>query len=78
MLNISLIKDVRAQCARTMLTPSLITENDTLYMFFGTPEDDKQDQWTLQFFLNYVDLGMNVQEALDAPTVHTNHFPGGF
>jgi gamma-glutamyltranspeptidase/glutathione hydrolase len=62
----------------TTLTPSLVTENGTQFMVFGTPGADKQDQWTLQFFLNYVDFGMNVQEALDAPTVHTNHFPGSF
>ena len=30
---------------------------------------------TIQFFLNHVDFGMNLQEALDAPTVHTTHFP---
>ena len=35
----------------------------------------RQDQWTLQFFLNYVDFGMNLQQALDAPTVHSVHFP---
>jgi gamma-glutamyltranspeptidase/glutathione hydrolase len=62
----------------TTLTPSLVTENDIQYMVFGTPGDDKQDQWTLQFFLNYVDFKMNLQESLDAPTVHINHFPGSF
>jgi gamma-glutamyltranspeptidase/glutathione hydrolase len=48
------------------------------YMAFGTPGGDRQDQWTLQFFLNHLEFGMNVQEALDAPTVHTSHFPGSF
>ncbi len=47
-------------------------------MVFGTPGGDSQDQWTLQFFLNVVDFGMNVQEAIDAPTVHTTHFPSSF
>ena len=47
-------------------------------MVFGTPGGDCQDQWTLQFFLNYVDFGMNVQEALDAPSVHSVHFPSSF
>lgn len=62
----------------TTLTPSLVTRNGEQYMVFGTPGGDKQDQWTLQFFLNYVIFGMSVQEALDAPTVHTSHFPASF
>ena len=47
-------------------------------MAFGTPGGDQQDQWTLQFFLNVVDFGMDLQQALDAPTVHSAHFPGSF
>jgi len=62
----------------TTLTPSLALKDGRQYMAFGTPGGDRQDQWTLQFFLNHVEFGMNVQEALDAPTVHTNHFPGSF
>jgi gamma-glutamyltranspeptidase/glutathione hydrolase len=62
----------------TTLTPSLVMKEDNPFMTFGTPGGDNQDQWTLQFFLNYVDFGMNIQEALDAPTIHINHFPGSF
>jgi gamma-glutamyltranspeptidase/glutathione hydrolase len=62
----------------TTLTPSLVTQGGEPYMVFGTPGGDRQDQWTLQFFLNYVVFDMNVQEALDAPTAHTNHFPASF
>jgi gamma-glutamyltranspeptidase/glutathione hydrolase len=47
-------------------------------MVFGTPGGDSQDQWTLQFFLSYVDFGMNIQVAIDAPTVHSVHFPSSF
>jgi gamma-glutamyltranspeptidase/glutathione hydrolase len=43
-------------------------------MAFGTLGGDDQDQWTLQFFLNYIDFGMNLQEAIDAPTFNTAHF----
>ena len=28
--------------------------------------------------MNHVDFGMNLQEALDAPTVHSTHFPSSF
>jgi len=62
----------------TTLTPSLALRDGRQYMAFGTPGGDRQDQWTLQFFLNHVEFGMNVQMALDAPTVHTNHFPASF
>jgi len=63
---------------RATLTPSLVTRDGDPFMVFGTPGGDCQDQWTLQFFLNYVDFDMNLQEALDAPTVHSVHFPSSF
>ena len=63
---------------RATLTPSLVTKDGDPFMVFGTPGGDCQDQWTLQFFLNYADFGMNIQEALDAPTVHSVHFPSSF
>ena len=62
----------------TTLTPSLVTKEGDPYMVFGTPGGDMQDQWTSQFLLNYVVFEMNIQEALDAPTVHTTHVPGSF
>lgn len=63
---------------RTTLTPSLVTRGGRPWMVFGTPGGDQQDQWTLQFFLNVVEFGMSVQEALDAPTFHSQHFPSSF
>jgi gamma-glutamyltranspeptidase/glutathione hydrolase len=63
---------------RATLTPTLALHDNEPYMAFGTPGGDAQDQWTLQYFLNIVDFGMNVQEALDAPSVHTLHFPSSF
>jgi gamma-glutamyltranspeptidase/glutathione hydrolase len=63
---------------RATLSPSLVTKDGQPFMVFGTPGADAQDQWTLQFFLNQVEFGMNLQEALDAPTVHSEHFPSSF
>jgi gamma-glutamyltranspeptidase/glutathione hydrolase len=63
---------------RTTLTPSLVMKDGKPFMVFGTPGGDQQDQWTLQFFLNYVDFGMNIQEAIDAPSVDSVHFPSSF
>ena len=63
---------------RATLTPTMVTRDGAPFMAFGTPGGDSQEQWTLQFFLNHVNFGMNLQEALDAPTVHTTHFPSSF
>jgi gamma-glutamyltranspeptidase/glutathione hydrolase len=63
---------------RTTLTPSLVMKDGKPYLVFGTPGGDQQDQWTLQFFLNHVDFGMNLQAAIDEPTFHSVHFPSSF
>ncbi len=63
---------------RTTLTPSLVLRDGKPWLVFGTPGGDQQDQWTLQFFLNYVVFGMNLQEAIDAPTFHSVHHPSSF
>ena len=63
---------------RATLTPTLVTRDGAPFMAFGTPGGDSQEQWTLQFFLNHIDFGMNLQEALDAPSVHSTHFPSSF
>ncbi len=63
---------------RSTLTPSLVTKDGKPWMVFGTPGGDAQDQWTLQFFLNYVEFGMNLQEAIDKPTFVCEHFRDSF
>jgi gamma-glutamyltranspeptidase/glutathione hydrolase len=63
---------------RTTLTPSVATRNGEPFLSFGTPGGDQQDQWTLQFLLNLVDFGMDVQEAIEAPRFSTAHFPSTF
>ncbi len=63
---------------RTTLTPSLALRDGEPYLAFGTPGGDQQDQWSLAFFLNHVLFGMNLQEAIDAPAFHTDHFPSSF
>ncbi len=63
---------------RTTLSPSLAMEKGEPYLAFGTPGGDQQDQWSLQFFLNVVDFGMNLQTAIEAPKFSTAHFPSTF
>jgi gamma-glutamyltranspeptidase/glutathione hydrolase len=60
---------------RTTLTPSLVRRDGKPFMAFGTMGLDQQDQWTLQFFLNVVDFGMSLQEAIEAPKFSSRHFP---
>jgi len=63
---------------RTTLTPSLALREGEPYLAFGTPGGDQQDQWSLNFFLTHVHFGLNLQEAIDAPNFHTEHFPSSF
>src|SRR5271155_4124022 len=63
---------------RTTLSPSLAMVKTEPYLAFGTPGGDQQDQWTLQFFLNVVDFGMDLQAAIEAPKFSTAHFPSTF
>jgi gamma-glutamyltranspeptidase / glutathione hydrolase len=63
---------------RTTLSPTLARRDGEPYIAFGTPGGDQQDQWSLLFFLSHVHFGLNLQEAIDAPAFHTNHFPTSF
>ena len=63
---------------RTTLTPSLATREGRPWMAFGSPGGDSQDQWALQFFLNVVEFGMSLQEAAEAPTFYSTHWPNSF
>jgi gamma-glutamyltranspeptidase/glutathione hydrolase len=63
---------------RTTLSPTLVLRNGEPELVLGTPGGDQQDQWTLHAFLNHAVLGMNLQEAIDAPEHHTDHFPSSF
>jgi len=63
---------------RTTLSPSLALRDGQPYLAFGTPGGDQQDQWTLAVFLNHAVFGMNLQEAIDFPAFHTDHFPSSF
>ena len=68
---------------RTTLCPGLALRDGQPYLAWGTPGGDQQEQWALHVFLNHVDRGLNLQEAIDAPDFHTDHlissfYPRGF
>jgi gamma-glutamyltranspeptidase/glutathione hydrolase len=63
---------------RTTLSPSFALRDGKAWMAFGTPGGEQQDQWSLTLFLRMVHHGMNIQEAIDAPSFHTEHWPSSF
>jgi gamma-glutamyltranspeptidase/glutathione hydrolase len=63
---------------RTTLSPTMALRDGEPYMAWGSPGGDQQDQWTTQFFLRHVHANMNLQEAIDAPAWHSEHFPISF
>uniref|UniRef100_A0A9E7ZKZ5 Gamma-glutamyltransferase family protein n=1 Tax=Bosea sp. NBC_00436 TaxID=2969620 RepID=A0A9E7ZKZ5_9HYPH len=63
---------------RTTLTPSIAFEHGKPRLAFGTPGGDQQEQWQLGLFLRRVHHGLNLQEAIDLPLFHTQHFPSSF
>lgn len=63
---------------RTTLSPSMALRDGKPALAFGTPGGDQQDQWQPQLFLKLVHHGMNLQEAIDGPAWHTEHFPSSF
>ncbi|WP_220446874.1 gamma-glutamyltransferase family protein [Nonomuraea deserti] len=63
---------------RTTLSPSFALRDGRPWLAFGTPGGDQQDQWSPNFFLSVVHGGLNLQEAIDAPMFHSEHFPSSF
>ncbi len=64
---------------RTTLSPSLAQLSDGRRMAFGTPGGDQQDQWPVSFLLDLLDFGVrDLQQAIDAPTLHSLHMPSSF
>ncbi len=63
---------------RTTLSPTMALRDDEPYLSWGSPGGDGQDQWITQMFLRHVHCGMNLQESIDAPAWHSEHFPSSF
>ncbi len=64
---------------RTTLTPTLVLdEEDRGYLACGTPGGDQQDQWQVTFLLRHLLHGTGLQEAIEAPAFHSEHWPNSF
>ena len=57
---------------RVTLTPTLAMKDGKPYLAWAVQGGDTQDQNLLQCFLNMVEFGMTVQEAVEAPNINTN------
>jgi gamma-glutamyltranspeptidase/glutathione hydrolase len=63
---------------RATLTPAMALKDGKPYISFAVQGGDSQDQNLLQFFLNMVEFGMTVQEAVEAPNINTFQLRGSF
>jgi gamma-glutamyltranspeptidase/glutathione hydrolase len=60
---------------RSTLQATLVTKDGEPFMVTGSPGGDDQVMRTMQTFLNVVDFGMNIQQAIEAPRWSTRSFP---
>jgi gamma-glutamyltranspeptidase/glutathione hydrolase len=60
---------------RSTLQSTLVMKDGLPAMVMGSPGGDDQCLRTLQTFLNMVEFGMNVQQAIEAPRWTTRSFP---
>ena len=63
---------------RVTLTPTLALKDGKPFLSFAVQGGDSQDQNLLQFFLNVVEFGMNVQEAVEAPNLNSFQMRSSF
>jgi gamma-glutamyltranspeptidase / glutathione hydrolase len=66
------------QRPRATLTPSMALRDGKPLMAFSVQGGDSQDQNLLQFFLNMVEFGMNVQEAAEAHNITSYQMQSSF
>jgi gamma-glutamyltranspeptidase/glutathione hydrolase len=63
---------------RATLTPGLALKDGRPYLSFAVQGGDTQDQNLLQFFLNVVEYGMNVQQATEAANINSYQMRSSF
>lgn len=64
---------------RTTLSPTLVLDGyGRASLACGTPGGDQQDQWQSAFLIRHLVHGMGMQEAIEAPAFHSEHWPNSF
>lgn len=57
------------------MSPTIVTKDGKTFMVFGSPGGSRIITIGLQVFLNVVDFGMTIQEAVNAPRIHHQWLP---
>jgi gamma-glutamyltranspeptidase/glutathione hydrolase len=60
------------------LSPSMVLRGGTPWMSLGTPGGEQQDQWQPVMLLRMLHHKLNIQQSIDAPNFHTEHWPSSF
>ncbi len=63
---------------RATLTPTIALKDGRPFVSVAVQGGDSQDQNTLQFLLNIVEFGMNVQQAVEAANINSYQMRGSF
>jgi len=64
---------------RSTLSPTLVLDAaGTARLACGTPGGDQQDQWQTLFLIRHLVHGQSMQEAIEAPAFHSEHWPNSF
>ncbi|MCR9221098.1 MAG: gamma-glutamyltransferase [Alphaproteobacteria bacterium] len=64
---------------RSTLSPTLALDADgAARLACGTPGGDQQDQWQTAMLIRHLVHGMGLQEAIEAPGFHSEHWPNSF
>ena len=57
------------------MSPTIVTKDGKTFMVFGSPGGSRIITIGLQVFLNVVEYGMTIQEAVNAPRIHHQWLP---
>jgi gamma-glutamyltranspeptidase/glutathione hydrolase len=63
---------------RITLTPTILTKDGKPSLAIATPGGDSQDQQNLNVLLAWVDFGLPIQEAIEAPRFNSEHMRNSF
>ena len=63
---------------RTTLSPSMVLRDGKPWMSFGTPGGEQQDQWQTTMLVRMLHHGLNIQQSIDMPNFHSEHWVSSF
>ena len=63
---------------RTTLSPGMALRDGRPWMAFGTPGGEQQDQWQPILLSRMLDHRLTIQQGIDAPSFHVEHWPSSF